>query len=94
MMIPDVECLQKTLVDGDARCRSIAAASIVAKVVRDRVMDRCHEIYPHYGFETNKGYSTPQHIEALSRHGATPLHRFSFEPVAMTRQGDLLARVL
>lgn len=94
MTIPGVDCRQRALVDGDARCRSIAAASIVAKVIRDRLMIRCHEIYPQYGFDSNKGYPTLEHIEALSRHGITPLHRYSFAPVALTRQGDLLAEVL
>lgn len=89
MTIPQLGCTQQTLVDGDARCRSIAAASVVAKVVRDRLMARCHEVFPSYAFDMNKGYGTPQHLEALTLHGPTPLHRFSFEPVAMTRQKEL-----
>ena len=92
MTIPQLDILQEAVVDGDALCRSIAAASVVAKVVRDRLMDRCHGIYPDYGFDHNRGYGTAEHLEALARHGAVPLHRFSFEPVAMTRQGWLLAR--
>jgi ribonuclease HII len=77
----DLTMEQKWLVDGDARCISIAAASIIAKVERDQMMDRFDEIYPQYGLAHNKGYSTSDHLEALRQHGPTPLHRFSFAPV-------------
>jgi ribonuclease HII len=71
----------RAIVAGDAKCRSIAAASIVAKVTRDRIMaDHSHD-YPGYGWERNKGYPTPYHRAALSRLGPTPLHRRSFAPV-------------
>jgi ribonuclease HII len=69
------------IVAGDAKCRSIAAASIVAKVTRDRIMfDHARE-HPGYGWETNKGYPTPEHVRALAALGPTPLHRRSFAPV-------------
>ncbi|MBD3335455.1 MAG: ribonuclease HII [Candidatus Eisenbacteria bacterium] len=90
--IPEIECEQRPLVDGDARCRSIAAAGIVAKVIRDRLMERCHRIYPHFDFHHNRGYGTPEHLAALARHGACPLHRRSYAPVAMLRQTDFLAQ--
>ena len=69
------------IVEGDARCRSIAAASIVAKVTRDRMMADYARDYPGYGWETNKGYPTPEHQRALRALGPTPLHRRSFAPV-------------
>jgi ribonuclease HII len=69
------------IVDGDAKCRSIAAASIVAKVTRDRIMVDYAREHPGYGWETNKGYGTPEHHRALRALGPTPLHRRSFAPV-------------
>lgn len=69
------------IVDGDAKCRSIAAASIVAKVTRDRIMIEYARGHPGYGWETNKGYGTPEHYRALRALGPTPLHRRSFGPV-------------
>ena len=72
---------QKPLIHGDARSVSIAAASILAKVERDRLMDDFDQMYPQYGLGTNRGYSTPDHLEALRRYGPTPLHRFSYAPV-------------
>jgi ribonuclease HII len=71
----------KAIIAGDAKCRSIAAASIVAKVTRDRIMAEHAETYPGYGWETNRGYPTPGHIRALDTLGLTPLHRRSFAPV-------------
>ena len=73
---------QRALIKGDARCRSIAAASILAKVERDAWMRRWAEVYPEYGLERTKGYGTPDHLEALRKHGVTPCHRLSFSPVA------------
>ena len=70
------------IVSGDAISLSIAAASIVAKHVRDRIMLAHAEAHPHYGWATNKGYGAPEHLRALSEHGPTPLHRRSFAPVA------------
>jgi ribonuclease HII len=71
----------KAIVAGDAKCRSIAAASIIAKVTRDRIMTDYAREHPGYGWETNKGYGTPQHHRALDELGLTPLHRRSFAPV-------------
>ncbi len=71
----------KAIVAGDARCRSIAAASIVAKVTRDRLMAEQARDYPGYGWETNRGYGTPEHYRGLEALGVTPLHRRSFAPV-------------
>ncbi len=66
---------------GDARSVSIAAASIIAKVTRDRMMRALHDEHPFYGWITNKGYGTEEHLAALNRHGPTPHHRRSFAPV-------------
>jgi ribonuclease HII len=71
----------KAIVAGDAKCRSIAAASIIAKVTRDRIMADYAREHPGYGWETNKGYPTRQHLRALDQLGLTPLHRRSFAPV-------------
>jgi len=71
----------KAIVSGDARCRSIAAASIIAKVTRDRMMAEQARDYPGYGWETNRGYGTPEHYRGLEALGVTPLHRRSFAPV-------------
>ncbi len=79
------------IVGGDARCRSIAAASIVAKVTRDAIMAEHALDHPGYGWETNKGYPTPEHIRALKALGPTPLHRRSFAPVRARMQLELLA---
>lgn len=69
------------IVAGDTKCRSIAAASIVAKVTRDRIMAEHARAHPGYGWERNKGYPTPEHQRALAELGPTPLHRRSFAPV-------------
>jgi ribonuclease HII len=79
---PELGCEHEAIVDGDARCHSIAAASVIAKVLRDYLMDRLAERHPGYCWETNKGYATPEHLEAIQRLGPTRHHRFSFEPVA------------
>ena len=78
---PRWERPSKAIVAGDAKCRSIAAASIIAKVTRDRLMAEHALMYPGYGWERNRGYPTPEHIRALDTHGLTPLHRRSFAPV-------------
>jgi ribonuclease HII len=75
------------IVAGDAKCRSIAAASIVAKVTRDKIMFDHSREHPGYGWERNKGYPTPEHVEALGRLGPTPLHRRSFAPVRQLTLG-------
>ena len=72
---------QRPLIHGDARSFSIAAASILAKVARDALMVEWDARYPQYNLRSNKGYGTPDHLEALRVHGPTPLHRFSFAPV-------------
>ena len=77
----DLPVAQLPLIDGDARCRAIAAASIVAKVHRDTCLEQWHQIFPQYNLASNKGYSTPDHRRALREHGPTMMHRFSFEPV-------------
>jgi ribonuclease HII len=71
---------QTPLVQGDARSFSIAAASVIAKVTRDRIMIKAADEYPAYGFQQHKGYGTPEHLEALQNHGPCPLHRRSFSP--------------
>ena len=78
---PDLACLMEAIVKGDGRSQSIAAASIVAKVARDREMLRLAELHPQYGWDRNAGYPTPEHLEALRRHGVTPHHRVTFAPV-------------
>lgn len=77
----DLPLPQQPLIQGDERCHAIAAASIVAKVYRDRMMREWHKFYPEYGLMNHKGYQTPEHLAAIRAHGPTPLHRFSFEPV-------------
>ncbi len=72
---------QESVIHGDALSRSIAAASIVAKVERDRAMRRWDSVYPGYGLASHKGYSTPAHLKALDELGPTPHHRFTYEPV-------------
>jgi len=72
---------QKTIVKGDLICLSIAAASIIAKVVRDEMMVELDKHYPKYGFAAHKGYACAAHLEALRRHGPSPIHRQSFQPV-------------
>lgn len=79
---PGLVCRQTTIVSGDARSLSIAAASVIAKVHRDRLLCELDVRYPGYGLARNKGYSTPEHKEALVRLGATEMHRRSFAPVA------------
>ena len=85
----DVGCDCEAVISGDAIIASIAAASIVAKVTRDRLMTRLGLIHPGYGFEQHKGYSVPEHFEALARLGPTVHHRRSFAPVAAA-YGDIL----
>jgi ribonuclease HII len=81
----DLPIEQRALIHGDARSVSIAAASILAKVERDRRMEEYDQIYPQYGLAQHKGYGTPEHLEALRTHGPTPLHRFSYAPVRESR---------
>lgn len=80
--VPDFPVPQRALVKGDSISYSIAAASVIAKVTRDRLMVDLAAQYPHYGFEQHKGYPTPVHLAALREHGPCPIHRRSFAPVA------------
>lgn len=80
---PPLPCLVETIVKGDARIASIAAASIVAKVTRDRIMHRLGLDYPAYGFASHVGYPTPRHKVALAEAGPCPFHRLSFAPLRM-----------
>lgn len=77
---PAITCRTQTVVKGDSLSLSIAAASIIAKVTRDRMMTALHEEYPHYGWATNAGYGTAEHMDGIARHGITPHHRKSFAP--------------
>lgn len=77
----DLPIEQLPLIKGDARCRAIAAASIIAKVHRDACLQYWHEVFPQYHLDSNKGYGTSDHLQALHQHGPTLLHRFSFGPV-------------
>jgi ribonuclease HII len=80
--LPEIGVAHEALVDGDARCHSIAAAAIIAKTVRDALMHRLAPRHPGYGWDTNVGYATETHQEGLRLFGATPHHRRSFSPVA------------
>ncbi|RKZ21384.1 hypothetical protein DRQ16_03700 [bacterium] len=76
-----------SLVKGDARSLAVGAASVVAKVIRDRIMELCDIRYPLYGFAKNKGYPTPEHLEALRRFGPCEIHRRSYRPVREVIEG-------
>ncbi|WP_093379098.1 ribonuclease HII [Variovorax sp. OV329] len=80
--LPTLDVLAEAVVGGDARIKAISAASILAKVHRDRLCEELHTQFPHYGFAAHKGYGTPEHLEALRVHGACVHHRRSFSPVA------------
>jgi ribonuclease HII len=81
--IPDIPMAQRGVVHGDARCTAIAAASILAKVTRDRLMLRLHDRDPRYGFDRHKGYATRDHLDAVSRFGYSEIHRRSFRPPSL-----------
>jgi ribonuclease HII len=81
--IPDIPMAQRGVVHGDARCTAIAAASILAKVTRDRLMLRLHDQDPRYGFDRHKGYATRDHLDAVSRFGYSEIHRRSFRPPSL-----------
>ena len=80
--VPGFPYPSKNVIKGDKRVASIAAASIIAKVYRDQLMKKFDALYPGYGFRKNKGYGTKEHINALQRLGACPIHRYSFAPVS------------
>ena len=88
LRIPGVTCSQRAIVAGDRRSASVAAASILAKVVRDAFMARADRRYPAYGFRQHKGYATAAHLEALARLGPCPLHRRSFHGVIPGGAGE------
>jgi ribonuclease HII len=91
--LPRIEILAEAIVGGDAKVKAISAASILAKVHRDRLLTRLHDEFPQYGFAAHKGYGTPEHLEALRAHGACPHHRKFFSPVAasfITPDGDVI----
>jgi ribonuclease HII len=85
--LPALDYRATAVIGGDAKSLSIAAASIVAKVVRDRIMVAAAESHPQYDWASNKGYPAPRHLAALAEHGPTPLHRRSFAPVARSYLG-------
>ncbi|MCC6143608.1 MAG: ribonuclease HII [Candidatus Hydrogenedentes bacterium] len=88
--VPGVPWAHRRIVKGDARSLSIAAASIVAKVTRDRMMDELHCVYPAYGFNLHKGYCTRSHLDAIATYGPCEIHRRSFAPVSAQPQAGLL----
>jgi len=91
---PGLACKERLIVDGDARCFSIAAASIIAKVTRDRIMIDMNNIFPGYGFAQHKGYGTQQHIEALRSMGSCDIHRFSFKIVSEVSPSGSVSAIL
>jgi ribonuclease HII len=89
LQLPDVIIPQTSIVKGDARCLSIAAASILAKTARDALMCEMDTFYPGYGFAKHKGYATTEHLRALEQLGPCPLHRYSFSPIRQEPEGSL-----
>ena len=84
LRVPLIGVVQTAIVKGDAKSFSIAAASVIAKVTRDRLMLKIHEQFPQYNFARHKGYGTPEHLAALGQYGPSPVHRRSFAPVRHT----------
>jgi ribonuclease HII len=84
-----LRCQEVPIVDGDARCPSIAAASVIAKVARDRAMSDLAALYPDYGLENHKGYGTPEHQRALALYGPSPIHRQSFRPIRENSRAEV-----
>ncbi|MFC3683633.1 ribonuclease HII [Hydrogenophaga luteola] len=84
--LPVLDVVAEAIVSGDALVQAISAASILAKVTRDRMLDELHAQHPLYGFDRHKGYGTAQHLAALRKHGPLPAHRRSFAPVAQAMQ--------
>ncbi|BCB96686.1 ribonuclease HII [Dissulfurispira thermophila] len=81
LTIPSMDVKQMSIIKGDAKSASIAAASIIAKVVRDGIMKSYHSIYPQYGFDKHKGYATKAHLDKINKYGPCPIHRKSFQKV-------------
>ncbi len=92
LTIPGISARQIAVTGGDQRSHSIAAASIIAKVTRDRIMVEQDEVYPEYGFRAHKGYGTRRHMDALERYGVSPIHRRSFAPVERVMARAMSAR--
>lgn len=92
--IPDLELPQTAIIKGDSLSFTIGAASIIAKVVRDRIMLDYHRQFPNYGFHENKGYPTPAHLKALRRYGPCVIHRRSFHPRALHDLEEKFARII
>ncbi|SDP30467.1 RNase HII [Paracidovorax cattleyae] len=90
--LPPLDVPAEAIVKGDALVQAISAASILAKVTRDRWCAQLHEAYPHYGFASHKGYGTAEHMAALQAHGACPEHRRSFAPVAAAVQRTVILK--
>ena len=86
---PQLDCAVRTIVQGDSLEPAISAASILAKVTRDRLMKKLHIDYPDYGFDRHKGYPTADHLARLARYGPCPIHRRSFAPVRKVTAGGL-----
>jgi ribonuclease HII len=86
--VPGLPMAQRAILHGDARCTAIAAASIVAKVTRDRMMLELHSLDPRYGFDRHKGYATRDHLDAVSRFGYSEVHRRSFRPPSLFDRMD------
>jgi len=86
--LPNWPVNQKAVIGGDEKIWSCAAASIIAKVTRDRLMLKYHRQYSAYGFDRHKGYGTTAHIRALKKHGASPIHRLSFRPLKLVGAVD------
>lgn len=78
---PELPCVAEAVIKGDNKSLSIAAASIIAKVTRDRIMHELHQAFPHFGWDSNAGYGTKQHSEGIAKHGITEHHRRSFAPI-------------
>ena len=81
--IPEINCPAKSIIKGDNKSKSIAAASIIAKQTRDNLMLKMHQKYPQYKWDKNKGYGTKSHLDNIKKHGICDLHRKSFKPIAM-----------
>jgi ribonuclease HII len=88
-VIPEVTLPQRAIIGGDKQSLSVGAASILAKEVRDRIMEEYDATYPEYGFARHKGYATAEHTTALAKHGPTPIHRRSFAPLRLMQQNVL-----
>lgn len=84
--LPDLKCRAEAIIKGDSKIPAISAASIIAKVARDLEMQELDKLYPEYGLAKHKGYPTKTHIEALSVHGVSPIHRISYKPVRLAME--------